>query len=164
MNATKLPTRQQGRVLAYIEDYIEEHAFAPTVREIAFFLTSRKAASPNAVMGHLHALKKKGYLTWVKNKSRTLHPLRKAPRDGMTVEIKITCSRCGCHLVEDRLVLEVRAGHLRQRKPALDLCDSCYRALELWLKVTGGANKPIVPLPGQKALFAETLRDAEEHF
>ncbi len=58
MDTSDLTPRQQG-VLAYIIEYQQMHAIAPTVREIAKHL---KLHSPSGVHRVLNLLKEKGYL------------------------------------------------------------------------------------------------------
>lgn len=50
-------TAKQKRILVFIRHYIEDHGYPPTVRDIgrAFGIKS-----PNGVMGHLRAMKRKG--------------------------------------------------------------------------------------------------------
>ena len=64
-------TKAQQRVLKFIKRYHREHYYAPTIREIC---TEFGFASPNGAACHLHALRKKGYVTWVNNTSRTIRP------------------------------------------------------------------------------------------
>lgn len=68
-------TKAQRRVLKFIERYHREHFYSPTIRDIC---TEFGFASPNGAACHLHALRKKGYITWVENTSRTLRPVRAA--------------------------------------------------------------------------------------
>ena len=159
-------TRQQTKVLTWIADYIEEHQFPPTNREISVFLTGK--SSPSSADCHLQALKKKGYLTSNKNQARTLQLLKPAPGDSMTVEIRVTCSRCGTHLLKNRIMFEVWTGHVRHRKPALDLCERCYGDLQSWLGNTytkpGSEETRPRKSSDSKEEFEVSIREAEEIF
>lgn len=62
-------TARQAEVLAYIRESIASRGYAPTVREIG---ARFGIASPNGVISTLRALRTKGRLRWVENKSRTL--------------------------------------------------------------------------------------------
>jgi len=68
-------TKAQRRVLKFIERYHAEHYYAPTIRDIC---TEFGFASPNGAACHLHALRKKGYITWAEKTSRTIRPTRAA--------------------------------------------------------------------------------------
>lgn len=67
-------TRRQREVLRFIESFIAEHGYAPSVREIGSHLNIR---SPNGLKYHLDALRKRGLITWEKGLSRTLQVVRK---------------------------------------------------------------------------------------
>ncbi|MCB9667632.1 MAG: transcriptional repressor LexA [Myxococcales bacterium] len=64
----KLTERQQ-KVLEFIRDSIQQQGFPPTLREIGNQLGIR---STNGVNDHLRALERKGFLTRMDMKSRTL--------------------------------------------------------------------------------------------
>jgi repressor LexA len=64
-------TERQQKVLDYIQNAINENGYPPTLREIGNFMSIR---STNGVNDHLRALERKGYLTRVDMKSRTLRP------------------------------------------------------------------------------------------
>lgn len=66
------PTRRQWEVLTFIAQYLDAHAFPPTIREIgAYFGISVKGA-----YDHVSALKKKGYLTYEYRHPRTMELLK----------------------------------------------------------------------------------------
>ena len=64
-------TAKQAEVLAFIEQ--NPVLYSPTVREIA---TAFMYKSPNAVVGHLRALEKKGYIRRRKGAARNIEVLR----------------------------------------------------------------------------------------
>ncbi|MDR2797747.1 MAG: transcriptional repressor LexA [Treponema sp.] len=65
----KEPTLRQREVLHFIGEYIQTHAYPPTIREIAgYFSISVKGAHD-----HVLALKKKGYLKQEQRRSRTMN-------------------------------------------------------------------------------------------
>ena len=64
----KEPTQRQREVLSFVADYIAEHNFPPTIREIAsYFHISVKGA-----YDHISALKKKGYVKYKHRQARTM--------------------------------------------------------------------------------------------
>jgi repressor LexA len=82
----KEPTQRQGEVLSFITEYINTHAYPPTIREIAdFFSVSVKGA-----YDHVTALKKKGYLKPGDNRSRTIEIVKerdKNPQDFVAIPV-----------------------------------------------------------------------------
>lgn len=153
-------TRRQVETLQFIDDCVYMNGYPPTIREIG---SNMGINSPNGVVGHLVALEKKGYIRRAKL-SRSITIVKPVPRDTMTVEIRVTCSRCGIKLLEDRVIYQVRVGNVRQPKPAVDFCDECHTAFKAWLDRGAGSVRPKPQLPGQLALFADTVREAEEKF
>jgi repressor LexA len=71
------PTARQLRVLRYISQFIDSHGYSPTVREIG----KRFRFSPNGVVCHLTALRKRGCITWVDGSARTLRVLVEVPNE-----------------------------------------------------------------------------------
>ena len=68
----KEPTSRQREVLAFIGEFIHNHSYPPTIREIAdFFSISVKGA-----YDHVSALKKKGKLKFEDKRSRTMEVVR----------------------------------------------------------------------------------------
>lgn len=154
-------TRRQVEVLQFIDDSTCEHGYPPTVREIGAHFDFR---SPNGVVNHLVALTKKGYIQRTRL-SRSITIIKPVPRDSMTVEIRVTCSRCGTKLAEDRIVYQVRAGALRHTKPAVDFCEPCYAAFQAWLARGAGLPSTRNPLPGQRDMFESRISlEHEEKF
>jgi repressor LexA len=64
----KTLTARQKEVLDFISSYIEEHAYPPTIREMA----ERFAISVKGAYDHVKALEKKGYIRLGENRSRAL--------------------------------------------------------------------------------------------
>lgn len=62
-------TEQQQNVLEFVENYGRQHGFPPTLREIGRGIGLRNV---NAVRGHLTALERKGYLTRVPDRARSV--------------------------------------------------------------------------------------------
>ncbi len=65
-------TPRQAQVLEFINDYLGEHGYPPTVREVAANFGFR---SPRAAHDHMKALQKKGFLRSTPGKPRTLEIL-----------------------------------------------------------------------------------------
>lgn len=67
-------TRRQTSVLAFIQKYLRQNGFPPTIREVA---RRFQIASPRGAQKHLDALQAKGYLRRTPGRSRALelsHP------------------------------------------------------------------------------------------
>lgn len=67
-------TIKQKRVLDTITTFIDEHDYAPTVRELCSLLS---LASPSTVKGYLDKLKDRGYIDFEPRSPRTLRILKK---------------------------------------------------------------------------------------
>ena len=72
-------TQKQANVLGYIKTHIDYKGYAPNTVELAKYLK----VYPNAALGHLQALRKKGAITWSEGKQRSVRPV-----DGFKVIIK----------------------------------------------------------------------------
>lgn len=66
-------TGQQRKVLAFLGEFLEQNGFPPTLREIGDAIG---LANVNAVRGHLSALEKKGYITKVPDKARSIQMIQ----------------------------------------------------------------------------------------
>lgn len=62
-------TKRQAEILAYITDYIMEHNYAPSYREIGQYFDLSSTAT---VAEHVETLKQKGYLSHEENLARSL--------------------------------------------------------------------------------------------
>lgn len=65
-------TERQRVMYDFIVSFIEQHGYAPTVREIA---RAFRIKSPNGVKCHLNALQRKGWISSVSRLSRTIRPI-----------------------------------------------------------------------------------------
>lgn len=61
-------TAKQQDVLEWIDGFVNTHGYSPSVKEIAHHY----GWANNGVMCHLRALRRKGHVTWVDGRSRTL--------------------------------------------------------------------------------------------
>ena len=68
LGVRKSMSPQQRRVYGWIEDYVYQHKYPPTYREIgeAFEITTK------AVFDHVQALERKGYIEKLRGKPRTI--------------------------------------------------------------------------------------------
>lgn len=66
-------TKKQHKLYLAIKDFIKENGYAPTIRELNI-MTNTKSTS--TVYTKLVQLKKKGYITYVEHKSRTIKILK----------------------------------------------------------------------------------------
>ncbi|MCL2477997.1 MAG: transcriptional repressor LexA [Treponema sp.] len=81
----KEPTKRQLEVLSFITDYLDDHAYPPTIRELAdFFSISVKGAQD-----HVTALKKKGLLRQGDKKSRTMELVKTRAEDRDFMDIPV---------------------------------------------------------------------------
>lgn len=69
MKKKSKPTVKQEELYFIIKDFIDEHGFSPTVRQLCK-LTGNK--STDTVAQKLYKLKDKGYIDFEPNKSRTI--------------------------------------------------------------------------------------------
>jgi repressor LexA len=69
-------TERQRSILDAIAAFTAEHGYAPTTRELGDLLG---IAGSNAVMDHLWALRRKGYVEWQDGKARTLRITKTDP-------------------------------------------------------------------------------------
>jgi repressor LexA len=65
-------TDRQLEVLAWISAYIARLGYSPSLRDIG---KAHGIASTNGVLDHLWALRRKGLVTWVEGRARTLRVL-----------------------------------------------------------------------------------------
>jgi repressor LexA len=72
---TKKLTKKQSEILAVITEYIDQHGYAPSIREIGDIM---HLVSPSTVYMHLTKLKEKGLVTWEPTQPRTLRLVKTA--------------------------------------------------------------------------------------
>ncbi len=80
-------TLRQQEILGFIQVYLKEQGYWPSIREIQDHFGFK---STNAVMGHLRALEKKGYISRIPGQARTFrityqHEDDQKPEDAMDV-------------------------------------------------------------------------------
>lgn len=66
-------TPKEKEVLRALKDYIEKYGYAPSFREVG---TMMGISSSATIFHHLVNLKKKGYIDYTNNKSRTIKILK----------------------------------------------------------------------------------------
>ena len=81
----KEPTKRQLEVLSFITDYLDDHAYPPTIRELADHFT----ISVKGAQDHVTALKKKGLLRQGDKKSRTMELVKTRVEDRDFLEIPV---------------------------------------------------------------------------
>jgi DNA-binding MarR family transcriptional regulator len=86
----KVITGTQKQVLDFVIEYKRRHDMAPTVREIAKYMN----VTTGAIQDHLFALEKKGRITRVHGKARTIRVVEIPAGQWITYR----CQRCG-HIV-----------------------------------------------------------------
>jgi len=65
-------TKKQQLTLNVVKDYIQEHGYSPTIREIC---AECGVNSPATIHTSLKILKRKGYIDYVYNRNRTIKVL-----------------------------------------------------------------------------------------
>jgi len=75
-------TPKQKQVLDFIVNFIQEHSYSPSYREIASGLD---LASPSTVHVHIQALRERGFVRATQSENRELEPTDKAVRWGKSV-------------------------------------------------------------------------------
>ncbi|HET7838165.1 MAG TPA: transcriptional repressor LexA [Rectinemataceae bacterium] len=81
----KTLTVRQQEVLDFIASFLSEHAYPPTIREIA----DRFSISVKGAYDHVKALERKGFLRLGENRSRALELLRREKPELMVVELPL---------------------------------------------------------------------------
>jgi len=81
----KTLTARQKEVLESIAHYVDEHAYPPTIREIA----ERFSISVKGAYDHVKALEKKGFLRLGENRSRALELVRRDKPERSVVELPL---------------------------------------------------------------------------
>jgi repressor LexA len=81
----KTLTARQKEVLDFISSFIEQHAYPPTIREIA----ERFSISVKGAYDHVKALEKKAYLRLGENRSRALELLGREKTERTVVEVPL---------------------------------------------------------------------------
>ncbi|MED4914326.1 LexA family protein [Parageobacillus thermoglucosidasius] len=64
---------KEKAILNVIIDYMKEHHYSPSMREIASMLD---ISSTSTVFRHMENLRKKGYITWELSRPRTIQILK----------------------------------------------------------------------------------------
>lgn len=62
----------------------------------------------------------------------------------MASHIIVTCDKCSCEIVSNRLCFDVRSGQLRHRRPQVDLCTDCAKLFEAWIGVNGTPRHKVI--------------------
>ncbi len=62
-------TDRQKEILNWLAEYIVQHGFSPTLRELCLAFHFK---TTNAAVVHLAALKRKGWVTWIPRAPRTI--------------------------------------------------------------------------------------------
>jgi repressor LexA len=81
----KTLTVRQKEVLDFISSYIEEHAYPPTIREMA----ERFSISVKGAYDHVKALEKKGHIRLGENRSRALELTSRERPERSVVEVPL---------------------------------------------------------------------------
>jgi len=120
-------TETQGKILNFIENYIEKNKIPPTFEEIAKNFNYK---SKNAVNTHLKALEHKGVIKRIQNKARSITLLEKREKEKYLIPIVGTIA-AGAPILAEENIAEY-----------LDLYKIFYSNAELFaLRVKGESMK-----------------------
>ena len=106
------PTKRQLEVLSFVTNYLQSHAYPPTIREMA----DHFSISVKGVQDHITALKKKGLLRQGDKKSRTIELVKKPKEDKEFLEIPVLGTVSAGRPI---LAEENRDGYMRLSKTLL---------------------------------------------
>lgn len=68
MAKSMTPTDRQKEVLRFVVEFIEQHGYQPSRREIA----EHFGVAPNSIMGHLRGLEQRGFIDLSNGKDRAM--------------------------------------------------------------------------------------------
>jgi repressor LexA len=119
----KEPTKRQLEVLSFITGYLQDHAYPPTIRELADHFT----ISVKGAQDHITALKKKGFLKQEDKKSRTIELTKNSDNDNEFVAIPVLGTVAAGRPI---LAEENREGYIRLSRTLLKK-NSSYFALRV---------------------------------
>ncbi|NJN76619.1 MAG: repressor LexA, partial [Synechococcaceae cyanobacterium RL_1_2] len=90
----KLPklTNAQKELYDWLVQYIEEHRYSPSIRQMMEAMNLR---SPAPVQSRLERLKNKGYIDWTAGKARTIAILHPEDSEGSNIRIVGTIAAGG---------------------------------------------------------------------
>ena len=136
----------QQRILYAIQQYIDEHNYPPSVREIGEMVG---LASPSTVHGHLFRLQRKGLIEWEPTRPRTLRVkhhvqanwnMRMQSADKTSMESWWTTGVCLCAVrkTSSRIrVTLVDAGAIVKREKEPRLMGRGFLYGDVWGRVGG---------------------------
>jgi repressor LexA len=147
----KEPTKRQEEVLTFIAAYIQEHAYPPTIREIAdYFAISIKGAHD-----HVTALKKKGLIKQEDKRSRTMELIWEGNEENGFLEIDILGTVAAGKPI---LSVENKDGSIRLAKSQLKKTREYFA-----LRVRGDSMEGVGIMDGDTAVIEkqEAVRNGE---
>jgi repressor LexA len=147
----KEPTKRQEEVLTFIAEYIQEHAYPPTIREIA----DNFAISVKGAHDHITALKRKGLVKQGNKRSRTMELLWEGNMKNGFLEIDILGTVAAGKPI---LSAENKDGSIRLAKSLLKKNRDYFALL-----VRGDSMEGVGIMDGDTAVIEkqETVRNGE---
>lgn len=132
------PTKKQRELLSFIEDFIAEHGYSPSYREIMSGLNYTSVAT---VALHVNNLIKRGHLVKRENSARSLEVVNASPQELATNKIRESDAKWLVEKVGHFFKLAESEGNLPQAK-----LDELYVLIGA-LKVLGldGAAQSYIP-------------------
>ena len=77
-------TKRQREILDFITDFLKQHQYSPSYREIGKHFGISSTAT---IHSHLQALKEKGFLTWDNNEQRSLEVV--TPEENWSIAVEL---------------------------------------------------------------------------
>jgi SOS-response transcriptional repressor LexA len=141
------PTKKQRELLLFIEQFVAEHGYGPSYREI---MRGQNYSSVATVAAHVNNLISRGHLTKRDNSARSLEVVKQAKDSTAAPQLKITAAneKWLIDLIEAKFQAVEKAPKIEQK----DL-DQLY-------VVTGALS--VLGFDGAAVAFKSRLKDLEK--
>lgn len=147
MSTTVRPTKKQRELLSFIEQFVAEHGYGPSYREI---MNGQNYTSVSTVAAHVNNLIARGHLTKRDNSARSLEVVKGGGAASAGPQVKITAAneKWLIDLVEQKFQTLETAKKIEQR----DL-DQLY-------VITGALS--VLGFDGAAVAFKSRLKELEK--
>lgn len=141
------PTKKQRELLQFIEQFVAEHGYGPSYREI---MSGQNYSSVATVAAHINNLITRGHLTKRDNSARSLEVVKQSSDAASGPQLKITAAneKWLIDIVEAKFQVVEKASKLEQK----DL-DQLY-------VITGALS--VLGFDGAAVAFKSRLKDLEK--
>lgn len=127
-SATVRPTKKQREILGFIEDFIKEHGYSPSYREI---MTGLDYTSVATVSLHINSLIRRGHLAKRDRSARSLEVVRHGTAPGNTLSPAAKAVTIDGKKSSEELWLEERIDTLVMSLTASELSPENVLKLEI---------------------------------